>query len=63
MEPNLGVQSLRFNWIYCRKATLKVIGVKVMVTLASMFFESSSRNTWFHIIKHRRVKKMNGVGV
>ena len=63
MEPNLGAQNSRFNWIYWRKATLKVIGVKVMVTLASMFFESSSRNTWFHIIKHRRVKKMNGVGV
>ena len=54
---------MRFNWIYWRKATLKVIGVKVMVTLASMFFESSSRNTWFHIIKRGRVKKMNGVGV
>ena len=42
---------------------MKLIGVKVMVTLASMFFESSSRNTWFLIIKHRRVRKMNGVAV
>ena len=47
-----------------KPATLKLIGVKVRVTLlASNFFESSSRNTWLHIIKHGRVRKMNGVGV
>ena len=54
---------MRFNWINCRTATLKLIAVKVVATLASMFFESSSRNTWFHIIKHGRVRKMNGVSV